>query len=423
MDRQGYRELIGHKGFRSLLSAQFFGAINDNLFKMVVSLLALSAGMQADSGGGYLSLTAAVFVVPYLLFSGYAGYAADVLGKRRVLVAAKFLEVAIMGAGAGALVLGRIDLLLATLFLMGAQTVFFGPAKYGILPEMLPVSRISRANGLIELGRYLGIVLGTVAGALLLPAFRDEPAVIGAIIVAVAAVGALFSLGIDATPRDITRKPPGKNPWAEIASGARRLAGDSKLGPVVAGITFFEFLASLVLLNAILLGKEQLMLDEAGIGVLLIGAGVGIGLGCFAAGRLSGERIEIGLVPLGILGVALSLIAASGTANSPGAAVAAMVTVGLFGGLIIVPLNARLQHLAGGAEKGRLIATNNFINMAGVLLSCLILWLLHDVAGVAADRIMLLAGIAALILAVAVLWHCTEYRLAMLAWLGRAAHG
>src|SRR5713226_4406050 len=134
-----FADLLRHRGFRALLSAQLLGAFNDNVFKMVVSLLAVDTA-SGGHAGGYLSLVGAIFMAPYLLFSGYAGYFADIYDKRRVLIVAKAGEIAIMALALVALIIGRMEALLAALFLLAAQATFFSPAKYGILPELLPES-------------------------------------------------------------------------------------------------------------------------------------------------------------------------------------------------------------------------------------------------------------------------------------------
>src|SRR5262249_4339210 len=152
--------LLRGPSFRGLFLTQLLGAFNDNLFKIVVSLLALDTAAVGHSGG-YLSVAGAVFMTPYLMFSGYAGYAADVFDKRRVLILVKAFEIVIMALAFAALASGRIALLLSVLFLLGAQATFFSPAKYGIVPEMLPEALWPRANGFLEFGRYAAVILGT----------------------------------------------------------------------------------------------------------------------------------------------------------------------------------------------------------------------------------------------------------------------
>ncbi len=391
-----HRGLVRRTGFSALLCTQFLGAFNDNLYKMIVSMLAVSAALAAGGGSAYLSLAGAVFILPYLLFSGYAGYVADVFDKRSVLIATKAVEIAVMGLALVALLSGRIELSLVMLFLMALQSVFFSPAKYGILPEMLPEADLSRANGHLEMTRCAAIILGTATGGVLLAAWNEQPAYIGLLLIGVACVGTLTSLWITVVPNSGANKSFSANPWVEIASGMRRIARDRILWQPVAGLTYFDFLATLVMLDTLLVGKEVMGLDDLWTGLLGAIAGLGLGLGSFAAGRLSGDRVKLGLVPFGSIGVGLALILLSFSTHSYVQVAAALALLGFSGGLFLVPLNALLQQKAGRREKGRLIATNNFLNMAGVLLASGALWLLRDVFDIQADRILLIAGLFAL---------------------------
>src|SRR6266852_2805184 len=170
MRTSSYKELVKSGGFQSFLWTQFLGAYNDNVYKIVVSLLAVEIGDRNGKGGEYLSLAGVVFIVPFLLFSGYSGHLADVFNKRRVLIATKSLEVISMGLAIPALVSQRLDLMMAVLFLLALQATLFSPAKYGILPEMLPDRDLSHANGLLEMSTFVAIVVGTSSGTSLLPA-------------------------------------------------------------------------------------------------------------------------------------------------------------------------------------------------------------------------------------------------------------
>ena len=155
-----------------LLTAQFLGSFNDNFFKMVVSLFAVSA--TGETGGGALSLIGAIFILPFLLFSGYAGHVADVYSKRSVLIATKLLEVVTMAVGLVAFLSGQFSFLLVVLFLLALQATFFSPAKYSILPELVDARDLARANGLLEMCNFLAIILGTALGSILFAAWKER---------------------------------------------------------------------------------------------------------------------------------------------------------------------------------------------------------------------------------------------------------
>src|SRR5207302_363674 len=160
-----YRETLKRQGLQPFLWTQFLGAFNDNLFKMVVSLVAVR--MATGEPGRDLSIVSAVFILPFILFSGYAGQLADVYSKRTVLIVTKSLEIVTALLALVAFILGRLEITLAVLFLFALQATFFSPAKYGILPEVLPDRDLSRANGLLEMSTFVAIVAGTAIGSYL----------------------------------------------------------------------------------------------------------------------------------------------------------------------------------------------------------------------------------------------------------------
>ena len=294
-----YRDLLKSLGFESFLWAQFLGAFNDNVYKIVVAMLAVDMASQAGGGSGYLSLTGAVFILPFLLFSGYAGHVADVFSKRTVLVATKVFEILAMSLGVFASLSGRIELMLGILGLMALHSTFFSPAKYGILPEMLPDRDLSRANGLLEISTFLAIILGTSIGSFIFAAWKDHLGVISLVLVAIAIVGTLASWGIPRVPPSNVLKAFRLNPWAEIGSGLGRLYRDKTLWFTVMGIAYFWFLGALLQMDIILFGKAVMGLDDFWVGILGTFLAIGIGVGSLAAGRLSGDKVEPGLVPLG----------------------------------------------------------------------------------------------------------------------------
>src|SRR6516162_5077900 len=179
-----YRDTLKRPGLQPFLWTQFLGAFNDNLFKIVVSMLAVH--LVAARAGRELSIVSAVFILPFLLFSGYAGQLADIYSKRTVLVVSKSLEVVAGGLGLLAFYTGHLQLTYAVLFLFALQATFFSPAKYGILPEMLPDRDLSRANGVLEMSTFVAIVLGTAVGGYLFEALNTHMWVIGLLVVGVA---------------------------------------------------------------------------------------------------------------------------------------------------------------------------------------------------------------------------------------------
>ncbi|HWO43911.1 MAG TPA: MFS transporter, partial [Candidatus Eisenbacteria bacterium] len=355
MAQHGYGEILRRRDFSCFFWTQFLGAFNDNLYKMILSLLALDVTSAAGSRGFYISLIGFLFILPFALFSGYAGQLADIYSKRTVLIAVKIFEIFAMALGWVAFLYGRIEPMLGVVFLMGLHSTFFSPAKYGILPEMLPEEELSRGNGLLEMSTFMAIILGTSLGGLIYGAWKDHLGWIGAMLTIIAMLGTVTSLGITRVPASGAAKAFKPYPWTEIWHGMKRLSREKPLWLAVAGISYFWFLGALIQMDVLLYGKEILQLDEARIGLLGTFLAIGIGAGSLAAGRLSGDKIELGLVPLG--SVAMGAFPTLLYFSPPDFTVASalLVAMAFSAGLFIVPLNALLQQRSGKQEKGQLI--------------------------------------------------------------------
>jgi acyl-[acyl-carrier-protein]-phospholipid O-acyltransferase / long-chain-fatty-acid--[acyl-carrier-protein] ligase len=416
MTAHSYRDTIARRGLQPFLWTQFLGAFNDNLFKIVVSMLAVHGATQA-SAGRQLSLVGVVFVLPFLLFSGYAGQAADVYSKRRVLVVTKSLEIVATGLGLFAFMAGHLQLTYAVLFLIAVQATFFSPAKYGILPEMLPDRDLSRANGILEMSTFVAIVAGTAIGGFMFDKWHDRLWIIGVAVVAIAVIGTALSFRIPAVPAARPGVGMSLNPWREIGLGIRRLRGNRVLALTVLGISYFWFLGALLQLVMILFGTETMGLSDWWTGILTTFAAIGIAAGSLAAGRLSGDKVELGLAPIGSIGMGVFAILLSRCGGSFALAAANLTLVGFFGGLFAVPLNALLQQKSGDEEKGRLMATNNFLNMLAIMVASGALWLCSDIFGMGADNIILVFGILTLVASIYVLSVVPEFLVRFVLWL------
>ena len=387
-----YIDTLKHRGFLPFFFTQFFGAFNDNFYKIIVTLVALDTTVAPGGGKHYIPLIGALFILPFLLFSGYAGHLADVHSKRNVLVTVKSFEIVAMGLAFLAFFLDRFEPMLAVVFLMGLQSTFFSPAKYGILPEMLGEKNLARGNGLLEMSTFAAIILGTSLGGIVYEAWKDHLEWIGMALVAIAVLGTLTSLGIARVPPSGSSKRFAMNPTAEIWNGARQLYHNRTLWLTVMGISYFWFVGALLQMALPIYGKEVLLLSEASTALLFTFAAIGIGAGSLAAGALSGDRIELGLVPLGAIGMGLFSVALFASQPYFGVAAGSLTLLGFSGGFFIVPLNALLQHRSGREEKGRLIATNNVFNFLGALLASALLLLLSNLMGLPADQIILIMG-------------------------------
>jgi len=407
-----YRDTLGHPGVQSFLWTQFLGAFNDNVFKIIVSLLALDRlGLERGAW-----IVGAVFILPFLLFSGYAGHLADRYGKRTVLVATKSLEIVSMLLALVGLVTGRLDVLLAVLFLMATQSTFFSPAKYGIVPEILPNEDLSRANGLLEMSTFAAIVLGTAFGGELIERGRDLPWLQGGVLVAIAVIGFVASFGIRRVPAAKPDRRLSLNPWAEIGHGFRRLLPDRTLRMTVVGLSFFWFLGALLQMALLPFGEQVLGVGEAAATRLYTPLAVGIATGSLVAGRLSGEKIELGLVPIGAFGLGIFSVVFAGVSGYLSAATTLGV-LGFAGGFFAVPLQALVQQRPADDEKGRVLATNNVANTVGILLASAVLAVLNDWWGLTIAETLTVVGVATLVASVYVLATVPDFFVRFVLWL------
>jgi len=348
-------------GFLPLWASQCLASFNDHCFKILTSLLAVELARQQGHAGSDLPLVAAAFVTPFLLFSGLAGRLADSVSKPRLLQAMKAVEIAAMLAGMAAFAAGSVPAMIAVVFLMGTHSTFFGPARAGFMAEMVGTRALAGANGVLDMGSYLSIVVGTMAGTLLFGWWKENLWQAGALLTGVAVAGFLIATRLPkATP--VTRK----GERVRFIDGFLRLRQDAKLLRTVAAIAGFWFLGALLQMLVLLLAKDSLHLDETRTGLLLAGLAVGIGLGSLVAGRLSAHSIELGMLPMGGAGIMLSL-ALLARAQGFEAALVALLLLGLSGGFWIVPLDAYLQFRTNPTERGRVLGASAMVNTLGTL--------------------------------------------------------
>jgi len=263
---------------------------------------------------------------------------------------------------------------------------------------MLPTEALSKANGLYQLTTFVAIILGTGIGGLLMQLYRSNLPLIGLILIGIAVLGTLCSFAVTKVKPSGATHRFSTNPYLEIVRGWQRIIQNQKLMVIVIGISFFWGLGMAVQLTLLLLGKQVLLLSDGGIALLNVALGVGIGVGSMLAGWLSRNRIEPGLVLIGGIGITIGAIGLGFATASLIQVYVALLILGLSGGLYIVPLNALLQHLPATVEKGRIIASTNFLNSIAMLLAAAMVWLLRDIFDFNAALMFILLGLFALIL-------------------------
>jgi len=386
-----------------------------------VSMMAVRAA-AGEAAARELAIVGALFVLPFLLFSGYAGQLADSYSKRTVLVVSKSLEIGATNLGLVALISGHLRFSYGVLFLLATQATFFGPAKYGILPEMVPARDLSRANGVLEMSTFVAIVLGTAAGGSLFEIWQGRLWVVGVAVVAIAVVGTATSFWIPAVPAAAPRQRVVANPWQEIWRGMAALRRDHSLLRAVFGLSYFWGFGALVQLVAVLYGAQVMGLGDSAIGLLMAIAAVGVGIGSLTAGWLSGDHIDVRLSVVGAVGMGAFTVALSYSDRSFGWAAVALSLTGLCGGLFAVPLNALLQHQSAAQEKGRVQATNNFLNTVGILTASGILSL-SSLLHVGPAQVFQIMGVLTTVLGVAVFIGTPAGQFRSLTWVRERTPG
>ena len=373
-------ETLRSRTFVGLLMAQFLAAFNDQAIHASAMFYAIKQG-TLDQGQA-IFLMPILFYAPWLLFSTLAGYLADRFSKRSTLVFWKVAEVgitllALVGFFIGSELNNPLGpyLVLSTVFLMGLHSTFFVPAKYGIMPEILEPQLLSRGNGLLESLSFSAVILGTVTGGVLSYYWDTDEYKIGLLLMALAVLGVCASLFIERVPAANPQRRFPRSIYGPLFSNLRIMFRSRPLNLAVLGIAFFTFVVVFMRASVYMHGESHLpRWTELETSIIVGMTALGIGLGSPLAGYLSGGKVELGLIPVGGVGMMLcTLLAALAVALDwvPGL-IACLIFIGFWTGFYLVPMFSLLQYRAPKASKGDLVATNNFISVTGAVLASLV---------------------------------------------------
>ncbi len=428
--------LLASRRFLPYFLTQLFGAFNDNLFKQALILAILYKLSFSGDSNLLINLCALLFILPFFLFSALGGQFGEKFAKDALIRVIKGGEILIMLLGAVSVLLGSLPLMLLVLFAMGTQSALFGPVKYSILPQHLREEELVGGNALVEMGTFLAILGGTLYAGILMAG--DGWAVwVGGSVVAVALFGFVTSLGI---PRATAALPGLKLDWnilrqswvimhlglvKQVPSVSRSLLGNS----------WFWFLGATYLTQIPGFAKDYLHGDESVVTLILMVFSVGIALGSMLCERLSGRKVEIGLVPFGSLGLTLfglllwwgagSVEAASveytwlSLMSQPAAwwVMGCILGLGVFGGFYIVPLYALIQARTRDEERARVIAANNILNALFMVLSAVTAIALLTQAGLSIPELFLVISLMNVAVNVYIFKVVPEFTMRFLVWL------
>ncbi|MBI4990230.1 MAG: MFS transporter [Rhodocyclales bacterium] len=373
--------LLRERRFAPFFGVQFLGALNDNVFKqaLVILLTYSTASYTTMSTDILQNLAQALFVLPFFLFSATAGQLADKYEKSRLISITVAIELCCMALGAAGFFLHSLPLLFTALFLGGIQSALFGPVKYAILPQHLKESEIVGGNGMVEMGTSVAILVGMMLGGWLVAQEGWGVTAAAFVTMGISATGFLLSRLIPLAPAAAPELRINWNPLTETWRNLQFMRGNRTVFLSVLGISWFWFYGSIFLTQFPNLSKDILSGQESVVTLLLIVFSIGIGVGSLLCERLSGHKVEIGLVPFGsigmtLFGIDLYFALAAHLQHEP-MALAAFVQdaghwrlladlflIGLFGGFYIVPLYALIQIRSEPSHRSRIIAGNNILN-------------------------------------------------------------
>jgi 1-acyl-sn-glycerol-3-phosphate acyltransferase len=414
---------------------QFLGAFNDNVFKNALIIFitfqaVISAGMDLNT---LINVCAGLFILPFFIFSAFAGQVADKFEKSALIRRIKLAEIGIMLLAGAAFFLDQVWFLISVLFVMGTQSAFFGPVKYAILPQHLKNSELVGGNALVETGTFLAILGGTICGGVLIGLEGAGRTLVTAMLLIVAVLGWLASRGIPGAPAADPGLRLAFNPFTETWRVIRFTYENRVVFRSILGISWFWFYGALLLAQLPNYTKSVLGGNEQVVTLLLASFSLGIGVGSLLCERMSGRKVEIGLVPFGAIGLTVFAVdlafASSGFASAapvgiggflsqPGSVriLADLTLMAVFGGFYSVPLYALIQQRTRAQNRARVIAGNNILNALFMVISALVaIGLLN--AGLSIPQLFFVVGLLNAAVAVYIFKLVPEFLMRFIVWM------
>lgn len=378
--------------FTYLNVTQFLGALNDNIYKLLIVYFFIQLeGIEYSHQ--ILATTGATFVIPFLLFSAISGTLADRVSKRDVIIFTKILELVIMGLAVWAFAFESKWGSYIILFLLATQSAIFGPSKYGIVPELVSTEKISKANGLMTSFTFLAIILGTFLASFLIE-ITGRNFIISAIFCTfIAIVGLVTSFGIEPTPPSGCEKKFQFFFLREIYQTLKLAKQEVSLLPAMFGSAYFLFVGAFTQMNIIPFAVQSLGLSDIQGGYLFFLTALGIGTGSLIAGKLSGRIVELGLVPIGAFGITISAFMLDAFSTHLFFVICFVTLIGVFGGIFEIPLDSYIQVASPRQSRGQMVAATNFLSFTGVLVASGLIYFNSEVFGIESDEGFSLIGL------------------------------
>lgn len=427
--------LLRKRRFLPFFITQSLGAFNDNIFKQSLILAILYKLAIEGDRSIWVNLCALLFILPFFLFSALAGQFGEKFNKDALIRAIKIGEIVIMAIGAVGFMTNHLELMLLALFAMGTHSALFGPVKYSIMPQALHEEELVGGNGLVEMGTFLAILAGTIGAGVMMSSAHYAP-VVSTAIVAIAVLGYLASRAIPCAAASSPQMRLDWNifsqSWATLRLGLGQTPAVSRS---IVGNSWFWFVGAIYLTQIPAYAKEWLYGDETVVTLILTVFSVGIALGSMLCEKLSGRKVEIGLVPFGSFGLTVfGLLLWWHSGGFPqnvqandwlavlgyGQAWWVLIDIlglGVFGGFYIVPLYALIQSRTAENERARVIAANNILNALFMVVSAIVTILLLSVAKLSIPELFLVVSLLNIAVNTYIFRIVPEFTMRFMIWL------
>jgi 1-acyl-sn-glycerol-3-phosphate acyltransferase len=434
MSQQGQFSLLNKRRFLPYFLTQALGAFNDNLYKNALLLLITFGGISAQSDSALLTnLAAGLFILPFFLFSPIAGQIADKLEKSQLIRWVKGLEVIIMSLAATAILMGNIWMMMVLLFLMGLQSAIFGPVKFALLPQQLNDEELVGGNALVEMGTFLAILIGTITAGIFFDFEQGQYWIAGGVVV-FAILGFLSSQYIPNAAANDPQLKINWNPFTEMVNTLKQARENRSVYLSIMAISWFWFIGASYLTQFPNFARDYLGGSTQVVTLLLTLFSLGVAIGSLLCEKLSGHKIELGIVPIGSIGMSVFGIdlyfAVTGIQVVDGMSAMAFIQqvdnwrlmfdiamVSAFGGLFVVPLQALIQHRSEEKNRAQIIAANNMLNAIFMVASAAIGILALVVIELTIPEYFLVLAIMNIVVAAYVYTRVPEFVLRLFIWM------
>lgn len=403
------------KKWGPLFTTQFLGVLNDNLLKNLVCFIAIAWVSDPEDQTKILSLAGALLVLPFIFVSQYAGKLASMFEKTKILKWAKLMEIPIMLVGSAGFFFENLIISMSAIFLMGLQSALYSPSKYGLIRDVEGVKGVSFGNGVMELLSFVGILIGTTLAGLLSDLDHNQVSIIIVLLLSISVIGWFSSTMVKIEESDTEEGTQGGNPLSFLIENYKFAKEIKGLNYTVLGLASFWLVGSLLYFNILKYGPETYGYNNTETALLMAFVAIGIGLGCFVSGLFSKNRVELGLVPIGGIGLTISIFIICFIDISSVGFIACLMSGSFFSGFFKIPLSSWIQERVEGRKLGDILAYNNMVVSTFIVLSSIIFLIIEPMFGTQGVWLFMLA--TCLVMTTITVWHIPQLFARFVAYL------